>query len=51
MLNISIDLKEELFYKVLTEISGVNICNEGDLFSIITNLAKPNLNMTKFHMP
>lgn len=38
--NISIDLKEELFYKVLTEISGVNICNEGDLFSIITELAK-----------
>lgn len=38
--NISIDLKEELFYKVLTEISGVDICNEGDLFSIISNLAK-----------
>ncbi len=38
--NIGIDLKEELFYKVLTEISGVDICNEGDLFSIITNLAK-----------
>lgn len=37
--NISIDLKEELFYKVLTEISGVDICNEGDLFSIITELA------------
>ena len=38
--NINIDLKEELFYKVLTEISGVDICNEGDLFSIITELAK-----------
>jgi len=38
--NIGIDLKEELFYKVLTEISGVDICNEGDLFSIISNLAK-----------
>ena len=38
--NITIDLKEELFYKVLTEISGVDICNEGDLFSIITELAK-----------
>lgn len=37
--NIDITLKEELFYKVLTEISGVNICNEGDLFSIITELA------------
>lgn len=39
-INISINLKEELFYKVLTEISGVDICNEGDLFYIITELAK-----------
>ena len=38
--NISIDLYEELFYKVLTEISGVSINNEGDLFSTITNLAE-----------
>lgn len=37
--NIDIDLQEELFYKVLTEISGVTIGNEGDLFSIITELA------------
>ena len=38
--DISIVLKEELFYKVLTEISGVTISNEGDLFSIITELAQ-----------
>jgi len=37
--NISINLKEDLFYKILTEISGVEISNEGDLFSIITELA------------
>ena len=37
-IKISINLIEELFYKVLTEISGVNIDNEGDLFSTITNL-------------
>jgi stage IV sporulation protein A len=37
--NISITLKEELFYKILTEISGVEIDNEGDLFSTITTLA------------
>ena len=37
--NISINLKEELFYKVLTEISGVEIGNEGDLFATITTLA------------
>ena len=38
--NISISLKEELFYQVLTEISGVNVTNEGDLFATITNLAQ-----------
>ena len=38
--NISINLNDDLFYKVLTEISGVDISNEGDLFSIITNLAE-----------
>ena len=38
--NISINLKEELFYKVLTEISGVDIACEGDLFSIVTELAQ-----------
>lgn len=37
--NISIELMDNLFYKVLTEISGVDIGNEGDLFSTITNLA------------
>ena len=37
--NISINLEENLFYKILTEISGVEISNEGDLFSTITNLA------------
>ena len=36
---ISIDIKEELFYKTLTEITGVTIENEGDLFSIISDLA------------
>ena len=38
--NIEITLKEELFYQVLTEISGVNVSNEGDLFSIISDLSK-----------
>ena len=37
--NLTINLKEELFYKVLSEVSGVNISNEGDLFSIISELA------------
>ena len=38
--NITIDLKDDLLYKILTEISGVNIDNEGDLFSTITSLAE-----------
>lgn len=37
---ISIHLNDDLFYKILTEISGVVVANEGDLFSIVTNLAK-----------
>ena len=38
--NISIHLKDDLFYKILTEISGVEITSEGDLFSTITSLAE-----------
>ncbi|MBR2704300.1 MAG: stage IV sporulation protein A [Clostridia bacterium] len=37
---VSIYLLEELFYKVISEISGVDILNEGDLFSTITNFSK-----------
>lgn len=37
--NIGINLLDDLFYKVLTEISGVSISSEGDLFSIISELA------------
>ena len=38
--SIDINLKEELFYQILTDITGVNLQNEGDLFAIITDLAK-----------
>ena len=38
--NVEISLKENLFYQVLSEISGVNVSNEGDLFSIISDLSK-----------
>ena len=37
--NVKIDLKEELFYNVLSEITGVEVENEGDLFGIISNLS------------
>ena len=37
--NIEITLKDELFYKVLSEITGVSVSNEGDLFGIIAELS------------
>ena len=36
---ISIQLKDELFYNVLSEMTGMEITNEGDLFSIMSDLA------------
>lgn len=38
--NLTIYLLENLFYKIISEISGVSIENEGDLFSTITNFSK-----------
>lgn len=38
--NIQINLLDDLFYKVLTEISGVNITNEGELFSSMISFAE-----------
>ena len=38
--NISINLRDDLFYKILTEMTGVQIDNEGDLFAIISDLSK-----------
>ena len=38
--NISINMKDDLFYNVLSEITGVEITNEGDLFSTISELSK-----------
>ena len=37
--NVEITLKEELFYQILSEITGVTVSNEGDLFSVISELA------------
>ncbi len=38
--NLSISLKEELFYQVLTEITGEEISNEGKLFAKISEFSK-----------
>lgn len=37
---INLELNDELFYNVLTELTGVEITNEGDLFSTITEFSK-----------
>ena len=37
--NVSIILKDDLFYSVLTQMTNVPISNEGDLFAIINNLS------------
>ena len=37
---IDVMLDNSLFYKILTEISGFNVEEEGDLFSIVTSLAQ-----------
>ena len=46
--NVSIDLIDELFYKVLTEISGVEIDNEGTLFSTMTEFSRTKKQYDKF---
>ena len=38
--NIDVSLNDDLFYQILSEITGVNVTNEGDLFSIISDLSK-----------
>ena len=40
MVTIGIDLQESLFYNKLSEITGIQIQNEGELFSQITEFAK-----------
>lgn len=39
VVTIAIDLQDSLFYNTLTELTGVEIKNEGELFSCITSLA------------
>ena len=37
--NVEIQLPDDLFYKILTETTGVEVRNEGDLFAIISELS------------
>lgn len=38
--NVNISLNDSLFYQILTEMTGVTVENEGDLFAIMTSLAQ-----------
>ncbi len=38
--DVSIELKEDLFYKTLSEIANLEVTDECDLFSIVSNLSK-----------
>lgn len=40
VVKVKVELDESLFYNILTQITGVNIKNEGELFSCITSFAK-----------
>lgn len=48
--SLEITLQEELFYQVLTEITGVDVQNEADLFSTISNLASVKKSMIKLQL-
>ncbi len=37
---VNLELGQDLFYKILTEISGIKVQEEGDLFSIVTSLSQ-----------
>ena len=39
-INISIELKDNLFYQILSDMTGVDISDEGDLFSVLTSFAQ-----------
>lgn len=48
--NINIELNNKLFYKILTEITGIEMNNEADLFMSIENLSKVKKEYDKVDM-
>lgn len=46
--DISIDIKEDLLYRTLTDLSGIEINNEEDLFSSLIDLAKIKSEYNKY---
>ena len=49
-ININVSLRENLFYKVLTEITGVEVQDEADLFTTISNLSNVKKEYDKISM-
>lgn len=48
--NVRINLKKELFYKILSEISGMDVKEEGELFGIVASLAQSKKSYDKIAM-
>jgi len=49
-IKVNISLKDHLFYKVLTEITGVDVTNEAELFSTISDLSRTKKEYDKVAM-
>lgn len=47
---INIDIKKEVFYKVLSEMSGIEVKEEGELFGIVASLAQSKKSYDKIEM-
>lgn len=48
--NVSISINKELFYKILSEISGMDVKEEGELFGIVASLAQSKKSYDKIAM-
>lgn len=48
--NLDICVKEELFYQILSEMSGIEVKEEGELFGIVASLAKSKKSYDKIEM-
>lgn len=46
----NVDIDKKLFYEILSEISGIPVKEEGDLFSIVTSLAQKKRSYDKIEM-
>ena len=48
--NVNIEVKKELFYKILSELSGIEVKEESELFGIVADLARSKKSFDKIEM-